>query len=393
MNDQLYMAWKYIAYNRFKSAVLMLSIILIVYIPVGLHVLIRQSERQLTARAEASPLLIGAKGSPLELVLNSLYFNADVPEMIRYDEAGRVEATRFAMAIPLHVRFRSSQDPIVGTTIEYFEFRGLAIDAGRPIALLGECVVGAEVASRRGIKPGDHLVSSPENVFDLAGVYPLKLRVAGVLAFADSPDDEAIFIDVKTAWVIEGLAHGHEDLSKLDAASGVLGREANRITANASVVQYNEITDENIDSFHFHGDSNAFPITAILAVPHDHKSAALLMGRYQSELERHQLVEPITVLDELMATIFTVQRFVIAALATVGLATLASVVLVFLLSLRIRQREIETMMKIGGARGTIASILATEIFTVIILSLVFAAALTWVTSQYAATAIRLLVKQ
>ena len=51
------------------------------------------------------------------------------------------------------------------------------------------------------------------------------------------------------------------------------------------------------------------------------------------------------------------------------------------------------MMKIGGARGTIASILATEIFSVIILSLVFAAALTWVTSQYAATAVRLLVKQ
>jgi len=58
MNDLLYMAWRYLAYHRFKSVVLMGCIVLIVYIPAGLQVLIRQSERQLAQRAEASPLLM-----------------------------------------------------------------------------------------------------------------------------------------------------------------------------------------------------------------------------------------------------------------------------------------------------------------------------------------------
>ncbi|MHC4590352.1 MAG: hypothetical protein ACYTAQ_13750, partial [Planctomycetota bacterium] len=60
MSSVLYMAWRYLAYHRYKTVVLLLSIALIVYIPVGLRVLVQQSERQLTARAEATPLLVGA---------------------------------------------------------------------------------------------------------------------------------------------------------------------------------------------------------------------------------------------------------------------------------------------------------------------------------------------
>ena len=47
------------------------------------------------------------------------------------------------------------------------------------------------------------------------------------------------------------------------AASGVLERDGDTITANASVVQYNEITPDNIDSFHFHGDLSDYPVGAV----------------------------------------------------------------------------------------------------------------------------------
>ena len=55
MSSVLYLAWRYLAYHRYKTAVLVLSITLILYIPTGLRVLVRQSEQQLTARAEATP--------------------------------------------------------------------------------------------------------------------------------------------------------------------------------------------------------------------------------------------------------------------------------------------------------------------------------------------------
>ena len=91
MRSVLYLAWRYLAYHWFKTAILVLSITLIIYIPTGLRVLVLQSGQQLTARATATPLLVGAKGSPLELVLNSLYSGADVPEKMRYAEVDRVE--------------------------------------------------------------------------------------------------------------------------------------------------------------------------------------------------------------------------------------------------------------------------------------------------------------
>ena len=52
---------------------------------------------------------------------------------------------------------------------------------------------------------------------------------------------------MKTAWVIQGLAHGHQDLSCPEAASTVLRKEGANIVGNAAVVEYNEITPENID--------------------------------------------------------------------------------------------------------------------------------------------------
>ena len=54
MRDLLYLAWRYLVYHRVKTAVLVCSITMIVYLPVGLNALVSESARELTARAEAS---------------------------------------------------------------------------------------------------------------------------------------------------------------------------------------------------------------------------------------------------------------------------------------------------------------------------------------------------
>ncbi len=388
MKEALYLAWRYLAYHRIKTAILVTSITLIVFLPVGLNVLVGQSAAELTARAEATPLLVGAKGSPLELVLNSLYFESDAPEITSYGQVLRVDESGLAEPIPLYVRFRSREHPIVGTTLAYFEFRNLRLATGRAMAVLGECVLGARVAASLGIGPGDTVVSSPESVFDLAGVYPLRMRVVGVLEPSHTPDDLAVFVDLKTAWIIEGLGHGHQDMAAPEAAAGVLSREENRITANASVVQYNEITEENIDSFHFHGDLAGNPITAIIAVPHSEKSGVLLMGRYQGDGEPSQIVRPVAVMNDLLDTILTIQSYVVAAILIVAVATLATAALVFLLSLRLRKREIETMVKIGGSRLSVAAVLVSEIVVVLVLGVALAGGLTLLTSRFGSAAIR-----
>jgi putative ABC transport system permease protein len=392
VTDVFYLAWRYLAYHRFKTAILLASVTLIVYLPVGLNILVNQSAEQLTARADATPLLIGAKGSPLELVLSSLYFESDVPPQMQFAEVSRVVQSRLARAIPLHTRFQTRHGPIVGTSLEYFDFRGLEIEHGRHFGMLGECVVGAHLARKAELRAGDSVMSTPESVFDIAGVYPLKMKVVGILRAAGTPDDRAVFVDVKTAWVIEGLAHGHQDLSQPGAEAGVLRKEGNAIVANASVIQYNEITPENVDSFHFHGDPADFPVTSIVVVPDDERSGTLLQGRYLGDDERVQIVQPAAVMDELLQTILTVRRYILIAVALIATATLASMALVFLLSLQLRRREMETIVKLGGSRLRIGSLIITEILSVVAAGILFAAGLSLATVWLATSATRLLVQ-
>jgi len=391
LGDSVYLAGRYLRHHLVKTVILVASIATISFLPVGLNVLVARSGEELMARAETTPLLVGAQGSPLELVLSSLYFESDPPPPARYEEVERIARTGLAEPIPLHVRFQARGQPIVGTTLEYLDFRGLRLAEGRRMAVLGEAVVGASAARELGVAPGDTVVSSPESAFDLAGVYPLELQVVGVLEPSHSPDDAAVLVDIKTAWVIEGLGHGHQDLASAEAEAQVLAREGDRITANASVVQYNRISDANRDSFHFHGDLSGYPVSAIIAVPPDAKSRALLMGRYEGSEELSQVVRPRGEMAELLDTVFTVRSYLVAAIGVVGVATLATASLVFMLSFRLRQREIETMVKIGGSRSSIVAILASEIVVVLLLGLGLAGLLTLFTERFGAQLIRTLL--
>jgi putative ABC transport system permease protein len=391
MSGTLYLAWRYLVYNRWKTIILVGSIMLIIYLPVGLNVVVKQSGEHLNARAQATPLIVGAKGSPLELTLNSLYFSLETPELTTYADATSIIESGLAEAIPMYVRFRSRSQPIIGTSFEYFNFRQLNVADGRLPAVLGEAVLGANAAEVLDVGVSESVVSSPETAFDLAGIYPLKMNVVGVLAPNFTSDDNAIFVDIKTAWIIEGLGHGHQDLADPDASSVVLNRTDENIVANASLVQFNEITEDNIDSFHFHGDLGSYPLTGVIAVPKDEKSGVILMGRYLDSEDNRQIVRPRDVVEELLDTILTIQQFIVAAVFIVAVATIATASLVFLLSLRLRRREIDTIAKIGGNRRHVASMLLAEVVIVLVLGSALAAGLTALTWRYGSAVIESVV--
>ena len=382
MIDSFYIAWKYLLFSKARSATLVACITLIAVLPLALEIILDESEHQLVERAVHTPLLVGARGSALDLVMNSLYFADEVPEPISLASADEITATDLAVTIPLYVRFQARGFPIVGTTLDYFDFRQLRLAEGTLFGMLGECVIGAAVASQLGLKTGDSLLSSPETVFDLAGVYPLKMRVAGVLAPTHSADDLAVLVDVKTAWVIEGLAHGHEDVARSRDSSVIIERSESNVTANAKLMQYTEITATNIDSFHLHGNPASYPLTAVIALPRDDKAAAILRGRYQNMDTRYQIVPPADVIDTLMTNIFRIRNVLDAVILFVGLATLMALVLVFALSLRLRQREIDTIFKLGCSRMTIAQLLGAEVVIIAAFSSVLCLLILLVVSHY-----------
>ena len=391
MKGIFYLAWRYLAWHRWKSLILVAAITLVIFLPAVIQVLIDQTARQLGARAAGTPLLIGAKGSPLELTLNSLYLQSTPPASLPFSEVDTVRQQNLAAPIPLYIRFKSQGAAIVGTSLAYFDYRQLSVASGRTMAVLGEAVIGANVARARNLSVGDYVLSSPESAFDIAGIYPLKMPVVGILAPTFSADDDAIFVDVKTTWVIEGLGHGHQDLATPEAARAILKKDGDTIIANASMVEYNEITEANRDSFHFHGDNSQRPLTAIIPVARDNKSAVILAGRYQARDDDVQLISPPGVMEELMATIFTVRQFVVAALSIVGFATGLVVILVFLLSLRLRQSEMQTLRSIGGGRWHLATLAAAEIVMVVAVATTLAVLLTWVTEHWGTSLVQALI--
>jgi putative ABC transport system permease protein len=366
--DSLYLAWRYLSFYKARSLVLICCITIIAALPLVLETLVDESERQLSSRAQSSPLLIGAKGSSLDLVMNSLYFSDEQPEPITMAAIDQVWDSGLAAPIPLHIRYKARTYPVVGTTLDYFDFRQLEILQGQMFALIGQCVLGAEAARTLNLGPGDTITSSPEAMFDIAGVYPLKMTIAGVLSESNSADDRAVFVDIQTAWIIGGLGHGHTDVTRTQDESVILKKDAANVTANAKLMQYQEITEDNIDSFHLHGDPADFPLTAVLAVPADDKSATILQGRYLDTDNPYQIVRPAEVIDALLATIFKIRTVLDGIIVLVGFATLLSLVLVFSLSLRLREKEIDTIFKLGASRATVTCLLGAEISIIIVVS-------------------------
>jgi len=355
--NAFYLAFAYLRHHPGRSLVLIMSTALILSVPVATRVLMAASETALTARADATPLLLGRRGSALDLAMAALYFSDARPLPLPMAEVEAIWDSGLAVPIPLHTAFETNGFRIVGTTLDYFDFRALRVMDGRGLALLGEAVVGADVAEALGTGPGDTLVSSPQNLFDLDGVYPLEMTVVGVLAPTGSPDDEAVFVDLKTAWVISGIGHGHEDV--------IAGGEAGAAVAAADTVEFQRITPENIGSFHFHGDTDDFPVSAVIVVPPDPRASTILQGRYLDPDGTAQLVRPAAVVEGLVARLFRIRALLDAVTAIVALAALAAVGLAVFLSWRLRAGEVETAARLGARRGMIVRLLAAE--TVIIL--------------------------
>jgi putative ABC transport system permease protein len=125
MKQSFYLAFRYIIYHKIRSLVLILAIGIITFLPNGLQRLIMESEIQMMARADSTPLIVGAKGSSTDLVINTMYFQQEEIESITIQTVQELDQTKLGNAIPILSGFRARGFPIVGTNLDYFDFRSL----------------------------------------------------------------------------------------------------------------------------------------------------------------------------------------------------------------------------------------------------------------------------
>ncbi len=387
----LFLGIRYLSRNRVKTLLLVGAFTLVLFLPLLIGMVVEDVRGHLRLRAEVTPLLLGRAGSPLELAFNGLYFAKPKIKPMPYGEVAKLNSDAATEVIPLYARFRVGEYRIVGTELDYFDFRNMEIAAGRQLIRVGECVIGSRVAQQKGLKPGDSVVSSPEALFDLAGVYPLKMNICGVLKPTGTADDRTVFVDLRTTWIIEGLGHGHQEADKTAKGQRLAntGKDGS-ITLNASVAEYNEVTPENADKFHFHGEESDLPLSAVIVIPGTAKKQAILKARFASSHD-FQLISPAKEMDELFATIFSVQRMVNWILFAVGTAALAIGGLVFLLSYRLRISEFENLRNIGADPSTTRSLILFEAVFVVLCSAAMVLLLLGVASLAIPSVIRLVL--
>ncbi len=169
-------------------------------------------------------MIVGAKGSPLQLVLNSVYFISRpieniswsfyqefLPAAERVDGADGRFAASTATAVPICMGDYYRSHRVVGTNAAFFS--RLKRGNGEPYRFAAGAnftdddffggVIGAAVAGTLGLKVGDPF--APTHGADDGAVHD-PFYVRGILARTDTPIDRGVFVNMEGFYLQEGHA-------------------------------------------------------------------------------------------------------------------------------------------------------------------------------------------
>jgi putative ABC transport system permease protein len=172
----------------------------------------RQFEQRLGRDAQGIDLVVGAKGSPLQLILSSVY-HLDIPTgNIPLLEAEKLKLNPLIKAtVPLALGDSYEGFRIVGTNHDYVSlYEGRTI-AGSLWNKSFEAVLGSEVAAHARLKIGDKFVGSHGIVEAGEKHEHSPYTVVGLLAQSGSVLDRLVLTSVESVWEVHGQGPHDED--------------------------------------------------------------------------------------------------------------------------------------------------------------------------------------
>lgn len=382
MRGSVLLALRYLRFYPWRTAILVVCLSMAACLPLALRYLLEHYRQSLTRRAESTPLVLGKRGSRFDLAMSGLYFKTNLQDEITVRDCRDVDADGRADTIAMLVRYAARGVSVVGVEADYYSFRDMTPAVGTLPFQLGDAVLGATAAIELGLGPGDTLITDRTELYNLAAEYPLRLNVSGVLNATDREDDGAVFVDIKTAWVIAGIGHGHGDLAKTAQPQDILERRGDTIVASDAVRTFVAITPDNVTSFHFHLPEAERPASCALVIPNSNRDDDILKARYRQH-ERLQLVTPVHIVDDLMATLFRIETIVQASFGLALVAMLLLLGLVALLSIRLRQHETTMLRDLGCSRTFIRGMFVAEWLVILFCALLATLALVSLTMALA----------
>ena len=214
------LAWKNIWFkplNTILSVVLLTSSVAII---TTLVLVEKQFEEKFTKNIDGVDLVMGAQGSPLQLILSSVY-HVDAPTgNISYDSAKVWMQHPFVeKAIPLAFGDNYRGFKILGTTADYLEKYEAKIAEGKIFENNFEVVIGSEIAQKLSLTLGDEFYGSHGDAAEGHVHEEYAYKVVGIAAQTGKVVDNLILCTIPSVWQMHGdhgstesenPAHGEE---------------------------------------------------------------------------------------------------------------------------------------------------------------------------------------
>lgn len=197
--------------------------VLLLAISVGMLVLLLQLVSQASERFDRDlrgvDLVVGSKGSPLQLILSSVLHIDQPTGNIPYSSLNLLRRDpAVSRVVPLALGDNFDGFRIVGTDQGFAELYDLKIDEGRYFSEPMQAVIGASVASSTNAKIGQRFVGTHglSDDEDGAGHDHAPFEVVGILAPSNTVADRLILTSYESVWDVHGIDHDHEKGGKAD---------------------------------------------------------------------------------------------------------------------------------------------------------------------------------
>lgn len=220
--------WKLSLYNITSKPLYTLLGIISLSLSIVLLLSIQQFrksfEHQLDTNLGTIDVVVGAKGSPLQLVLASVLHLDNPTGNISYTEAQKLSKhPMIQAAVPISYGDNYKGYRIVGTTKEFMTLYGASLATGHQVAQALEVVIGSEVAAAQQLQLGDTLISAHGLVEDAIEQHQEAYTVVGILKPTKTVIDHLIVTTLESIWQVHGhgehQAHSSQDASHTEAHS------------------------------------------------------------------------------------------------------------------------------------------------------------------------------
>ena len=156
-------------------------------------------------------MILGANGSPLQLVLSSL-FHIDFPTgnipLEKTEKLLRNPLVKETLNISVGDNFEGFR--IVGTEPEFITWQEATLESGGLWENSFEAVIGNRVAKDKGLKLGSEFHSSHGFSDEGMGHDHQHFKVVGILAPSGSLTDRLIFCSTQTVWQVHGKERAND---------------------------------------------------------------------------------------------------------------------------------------------------------------------------------------